>query len=451
LSEIRQSSMKSKPTETDSIKSDICVIGDGILATSVAYWLRATNPHNESVTVVGSENFNQSKFNVPTNSQFNSVESIQLSKFTNKFIRRLNAEFKLRPTNNVQTGLSGKDFLYERRSIGLLQLSESTFGESELIKYNKLFKQLFESGEYASELLNSKQLNEMFTWLNGENIRMGRFHSRDDLALTNINLVQLNDLMKTKAEQLGVQYVTGKIKSMKSENKYEEDSRYGVTSLRKNCNELTLDKRISQDLSALTNLKFKKLILACSADQSRLIANMLNLDKNYQWPVEDRQRFIYEIRCDDLKDQEIPVIVDSFGLWIRKDQSSKNFYCGLNSHEGIDTEEELNKVTAFSKFVWPRLTSYIPSTKSIDLINVQVQNYDYNLIDDNGIVGLHPDIHNVFTILGFSGNHEHLSPALGKATSELVLTKRSNLINLDKSFSWRRVLNNSRLKQRLSN
>ena len=57
LSEIRQSSMKSKPTATDSIKSDIVVIGDGILANSIAYWLRATNLHNESVTVVESEQF----------------------------------------------------------------------------------------------------------------------------------------------------------------------------------------------------------------------------------------------------------------------------------------------------------------------------------------------------------------------------------------------------------
>ena len=57
LSEIRQSNVKSKPTATDSIKSDIVVIGDGVLANSIAYWLRASNHHNESVTVVESEKF----------------------------------------------------------------------------------------------------------------------------------------------------------------------------------------------------------------------------------------------------------------------------------------------------------------------------------------------------------------------------------------------------------
>lgn len=168
-----------------------------------------------------------------------------------------------------------------------MQLSESIYGETELIKYNRLFKQLFGSTEYASELLNSKQLNETFTWLNGENIRLARFHSRDDLALTNINLAQLNDVFKSKAEQLGVQYVKGELNKMQAGNKYEEDM-YGVTSLKKHCNQITIDRCLTQNLFGLTNLQFKKLIVAVPAHQSKIIANMLGVDKNYQWPVEVR-------------------------------------------------------------------------------------------------------------------------------------------------------------------
>lgn len=57
LSEIRQSSNRTKPTASDQIKSDIVVVGDGVLANSIAYWLRTANPQNESVTVVESENY----------------------------------------------------------------------------------------------------------------------------------------------------------------------------------------------------------------------------------------------------------------------------------------------------------------------------------------------------------------------------------------------------------
>ena len=57
LSEIRQSSNRTKPTASDQIKSDTLVVGDGVLANSIAYWLRISNPHNQSVTVVESENY----------------------------------------------------------------------------------------------------------------------------------------------------------------------------------------------------------------------------------------------------------------------------------------------------------------------------------------------------------------------------------------------------------
>ena len=212
-----------------------------------------------------------------------------MGKFTNQFIRRLNADFKLRPTRDSaqRTTENLCELIEQKAPIGLLQLCESIAGETELIKYNKLFKKLFGSSEYASELLNSEQLLEMFTWLNTENVRLARFHSRDDLALSNINLVQLNEAIRKKTEQLGVHYVKGKVKDLTTNNRYEEDV-YGVTSLRKNCNEITIDRQLSPDLYGLTNLKFKKLIIATSADRSRTISNLLALDKNYQWPVEER-------------------------------------------------------------------------------------------------------------------------------------------------------------------
>lgn len=145
------------------------------------------------------------------------------------------------------------------------------------------------------------------------------------------------------------------------------------------------------------------------------------------------------------------MIVDSFGLWLRKDQETGHFYCGLNSHEQLASDEELNKMTYFSKFVWPKMVDYIPAIKNVEIINVQEQNYDYNLIDDNGIVGPHPDIGNLYFVLGFHGNHEIWAPGLGKATAELISTKRTSLINLDKSFSWQRVLSSSRLRQSMVN
>lgn len=134
---------------------------------------------------------------------------------------------------------------------------------------------------------------------------------------------------------------------------------------------------------------------------------------------------------------------------MKKDQSTGNFYCGFNNQEKL-VGEDLNKVTIFSKFVWPKLTTFIPALSQIEMVNVHEQVYDYNLIDDNGVIGIHPEISNLYWLLGFNGTHEFWSPGLGRAVQELINHKRFNSINLDK-LSWTRAINSSRLKQRLSN
>lgn len=144
------------------------------------------------------------------------------------------------------------------------------------------------------------------------------------------------------------------------------------------------------------------------------------------------------------------MIVDSFGLWLRKDQQTGNFYCGLNNQESV--EEDENKIAQFSKLVWPRLAGYIASFKKIEIVDVHQQNYDCNLVDDSGIVGAHPDIANLCWVLGFNGSHEIWAPGLGRATSELVNQRGSDLINLEK-FGWQRASLSKRaaLRQRVLN
>lgn len=137
-------------------------------------------------------------------------------------------------------------------------------------------------------------------------------------------------------------------------------------------------------------------------------------------------------------------------MWLRKDQQTGNFYCGLNNQEIV--EEDENKITQFSKLVWPRLVNYIASFKNVEIVDVHQQSYDYNLVDDSGIVGLHPDITNISWVLGFSGSHEIWAPGLGKATSELVNQRGFDLINLEK-FGWQRASLSKRtaLRQRRLN
>ena len=65
-------------------------------------------------------------------------------------------------------------------------------------------------------------------------------------------------------------------------------------------------------------------------------------------------------------------------------------------------------------------------------------------MDQNGIIGAHGELTNLYFINGFSGHGIQQSPAAGNAISELILDGRFVDIDLTR-FSYERVVNNKPL------
>lgn len=73
--------------------------------------------------------------------------------------------------------------------------------------------------------------------------------------------------------------------------------------------------------------------------------------------------------------------------------------------------------------------------------------YDFNTLDQNGIIGPHPLIKNFIFANGFSGHGIQQSPAVGNAVSELIVDGHMHSIDLS-MFGFDRVLSNQPLKEK---
>ena len=75
----------------------------------------------------------------------------------------------------------------------------------------------------------------------------------------------------------------------------------------------------------------------------------------------------------------------------------------------------------FDEVIWPALAARIPALEELRVLNAWAGYYEYNTIDQNGIVGSHPEIANLYFANGFSGHGIQQSPAVGRGIAELIL------------------------------
>ena len=123
--------------------------------------------------------------------------------------------------------------------------------------------------------------------------------------------------------------------------------------------------------------------------------------------------------------------------------------CGVSQPE--DQDPEIWEIEVdwrwWEEVVWPAIAERIPAFEAVKPTGAWAGPYDYNALDQNAVIGGHPEIANLIFATGFSGHGLQQSPAAGRAVMELVTTGGFQTIDLTR-FGIERVLEDRPLKER---
>jgi sarcosine oxidase len=140
-------------------------------------------------------------------------------------------------------------------------------------------------------------------------------------------------------------------------------------------------------------------------------------------PVGPRKRYVYVLDCPpaDERLHQGPLLVDPSGFYLRPE--GRHFLSGLSpaaDEEPSEMDWEVDP-SWFEERIWPLLAARIKAFETLKVVNAWVGHYDYNAQDENGIIGRHPRIPNLYFANGFSGHGLQQGPAVGNAIAELIV------------------------------
>ncbi|ESW77864.1 FAD-dependent oxidoreductase [Mesorhizobium sp. LSJC285A00] len=361
----------------NKVRYDTVIIGGAIVGSSVAYYLREEGFSGSIALIERDPQFAHAATTLSMASirqQFSIPENIRLSQFTLNLFRRLKETF-------------GTDADIGFREGGYLILA----GEAGLpiLKANHE-AQVAEGADILLE--DADQLAKRFSWLSTEGISAGAFGRTGEGWF---DAHAMLTLFRKALRDRRVDFMAA-----------------DVTGIERQGNRVT-----GVDLDNGERLQAGIVVNAAGPNAGK-VAGMAGL----VLPVEPRKRnvFVFEARE---KYADMPLLVDPSGIYVRP-EGSVYLTGGAEPEEGdgpADPRDFGVDWPLFEEVIWPVLATRIPAFEAIKPTRAWAGHYDYNTLDQNAVIGPHPEVGNFIFANGFSGHGLQQAPAVGKALAELLV------------------------------
>lgn len=405
---------KGKKEITYPEHADIVIIGGGLIGASVAYWLKTRAGEGLSVVIIEKditykEHQKRWQYIRANISQHYSLpENLNLAQYTAEFLR------------NIKENLSC-DVDIEYYPTSSLVLASEKYADK--LEHNVKLQHEF---GLKQELLTPEVIKNKFPWINTHDVKLGCMGIESE---GSYNLWSLLKGLIKRTEELGAVYVNAEVVGFELEQQRDilmEGVKPGT--LKK----ITRVKYKTSDNEEY-EIKFAGCILA-AGHESAEIAKLANIGTGkgllaVPMPIKKRENKIYSIVQKDTKmDLTTPFILDTSGLWLKRNGLENDVLCGHIPVMSIDNSN-LMEEEYFSKIIKPAIENRIPSFKSAVINPVGTEICDYNTFDETGILGPHPYHNNLYIAAGFGKEGYQHAPGIGRAIAELIID--SQFVNID--------------------
>jgi glycine/D-amino acid oxidase-like deaminating enzyme len=159
-------------------------------------------------------------------------------------------------------------------------------------------------------------------------------------------------------------------------------------------------------------------------------------------PIEPRKRYSWIVKPERPLSRDLPLTIDPTGVHFRTDSDTTYL---VGAHADHDPAVAFDDFTMdhglWQDHVWPILATRIPAFEAVKVVREWAGHYDYNTLDQNAIVGPHPEVSNFLFLNGFSGHGLQQSPAMGRGTAEWLTYGEFRSLDLS-PFSFTRIAEN---------
>lgn len=377
---------------------DVVIVGGAIMGSSTAWWLRKLG-FDGSVLVVERDQSYEWCSTAHTNScirqQFSTELNIRISQFGAEFV------------NNIRSFMGDDPRVPEMpiHSYGYLYLADNDAFAATL-RANQAIQAKVGA---ATRILTRDQIAEAYP-----------FYHLDDILLGSINTVNegyfdgasIFDWFKRQAREKGVEYVANEVVEMAR-------AAHGIVSV-------TLKTGQVIGCGQVVN---------ASGPRAAATAAMAAITV----PVEARKRFTYIFKAETPLDRQLPLTIDPSGIHVREVGGGTYMAGGHPDHDPAVAFDDFTMDHSFwQDHVWPVLATRIPAFEAVRVQSEWAGHYAYNTLDQNAIIGPHPEVPNFLFLNGFSGHGLQQSPAMGRAMAEWICFGAYRSLDMG-AFSYDRI------------